>query len=310
MRAGQVVLTVAVTWLIVDRIGPGVEELRALDASAWVPAPLPFLAASLLLAGAYTLSAALWGLLVRDLGGPDVSARDAVGLYMVANLGRYIPGKVWQLAGLAALGRRRGIPAATGTGAAVLGHGLGLLAASAIGLGTLFAAPEPYPTWGAAAAIAIAAAVAVLATPALFTGVGRLWFRVSRTEAPAALRSVHALRWLALYAVNWALYALSFWVLAVSLDLRGGVVPLGSAFAAAYVLGYLMVFAPAGLGPREGFLIVFLTPHLGAAASGLLAVVARVWTTLVEVVPAAVFWGRYVAGPAAPAGGATGEGGT
>lgn len=298
----------AVTWLIVDRLGPGLEQLGTLDASAWLPAPLPFLAASLLLAGAYFLSAGLWGLLVRDLGGPALPARDAVGLYMVANLGRYVPGKLWQLAGLAALGRSRGIPVVTGTGAAVLGHGLGLVAASAIGLGTLFSAPAPYPTWGRAAAVVIVAVVAILATPALFARVGRLWFRVARTEAPPALGSVHALRWLALYALNWALYAGSFWVLAVSLDLPGAPIPLGSAFAAAYVLGYLMIFAPAGLGPREGFLIVFLTPHLGAAASGLLAVVARVWTTVVEVVPAAFFWARHVARPVPPRG-AEGEGG-
>jgi hypothetical protein len=64
------------------------------------------------------------------------------------------------------------------------------------------------------------------------------------------------------------------------------------------VLGYAMIFAPAGLGPREGFLIVFLTPHLGAAPSGVVAIVARIWTTLVEVVPAALFWIGYVTGRA------------
>jgi hypothetical protein len=104
------------------------------------------------------------------------------------------------------------------------------------------------------------------------------------------------LRWLALYTMNWALYAASFWVLALSLQIGGSPVAVGSAFAAAYVLGYAMIFAPAGLGPREGFLIVFLTPHVGAAASGVIAIVARVWTTLVEVVPAALFWIGHVAG--------------
>jgi hypothetical protein len=67
-------------------------------------------------------------------------------------------------------------------------------------------------------------------------------------------------------------------------------VPVASAFAASYVLGYAMIFAPAGLGPREGFLIAFLTPHVGAASAGVLAVVARLWTTLVELVPAGALW--------------------
>jgi len=72
-------------------------------------------------------------------------------------------------------------------------------------------------------------------------------------------------------------------------------VPIASAFAAAYVIGYVMVFAPAGLGPREGFLIVFLTPHLGAAPSSMIAIIARIWTTLIEVIPAGVFWLRHIA---------------
>ena len=62
-----------------------------------------------------------------------------------------------------------------------------------------------------------------------------------------------------------------------------------------------MVLAPAGLGPREGFLIIFLTPHLSAAPAGVLAIVARVWTTLVEVVPAGIFWLGHMARPSAAA---------
>jgi uncharacterized membrane protein YbhN (UPF0104 family) len=55
-----------------------------------------------------------------------------------------------------------------------------------------------------------------------------------------------------------------------------------------------MLFAPAGVGVREGALIALLTPYMGAAAAGVLAVVARIWTTAVELVPAGVFWLRHL----------------
>ncbi len=55
-----------------------------------------------------------------------------------------------------------------------------------------------------------------------------------------------------------------------------------------------MLFAPAGIGVREGALIALLTPHLGAPAAGVLAIVARLWTTGVELVPAGAFWLRTV----------------
>jgi hypothetical protein len=211
-------------------------------------------------------------------------------MFMIANLGRYLPGKVWQIAGLAALAKGRGVPAATAAGAAVLGQGIALVAAAAVGIGALLGGPDPYPQWGIVGLALVALAAVLLAIPTVFRRIVGAWFRLARTEARPEIGGVHALRWLALYTVNWAMYAASFWVLALSLGLGGDPIPVASAFAAAYVLGYAMVFAPAGLGPREGFLIIFLTPHLGAAPSGVLAIVARVWTTLVEVVPAGIFW--------------------
>jgi hypothetical protein len=292
---GQLVLTVGVTWFIVDRVELGFDELRGVDRSLWLPGPVLFTAASGLLLAAYFASAAIWGRIVRELGGPTLSTADSVRIFMIANLGRYLPGKVWQIAGLAALAKGSGVPAATAAGAAVIGQGIAVVAAAAIGLGALLTAPDPYPRWGLIGAVVVLAGAALLSVPTFFRRVVGVWFRLTRSEARPDVGGVHALRWLALYTANWALYALSFLVLARSLGLGGDAIPIASAFAAAYLLGYAMVFAPAGLGPREGFLIIFLTPHLGAAPSGVLAIVARVWTTLVEVVPAGVFWLRHLA---------------
>jgi hypothetical protein len=291
VRALQLGLTVLVTWLILDRVGLGLGELASVERDRWIPDPFLATASSLLLLLGYLVSAALWGRVVRDLGGPAVPIRACVEIFMIANLGRYIPGKVWQIAGLAVLARGRGVAPATAAAAGVLGQGLALVAASAIGLGAFLAAPEPYRTWGIVGAVLVPVCVAVASVPAVFRRVTGAWFRLTRTEPPhAGLGSARALGWLALYALNWAVFVLAFWVLARSLDLRGGLVPVASAFAASYVLGYAMIFAPAGLGPREGFLIAFLTPHVGAASAGVLAVVARLWTTLVELVPAGALW--------------------
>jgi uncharacterized membrane protein YbhN (UPF0104 family) len=232
---------------------------------------------------------------VRDLGGPGLPLRASVKIFLIANLGRYIPGKVWQVAGLALLAKARGVPPGTAVAAGVVGQGLALVAAAALGLGALLEAPPPYRTWGLVGAVFVPASLAVALVPAVFRRLSKAWFRLARAERPAAeLRSSHALGWLALYAANWALYALAFWVLAESLDLGGRLVPVASAFAASYVLGYAMIFAPAGLGPREGFLIAFLTPHVGASSAAVAAVVSRLWTTLVELVPAGALWLAHV----------------
>ena len=290
LRAGQLVLTALVTWFIVSRVGLGLEELRSLESGVWRPAAAPFLASVCLLVGGYFMSAAIWGRIVEDLGGPRLPPRVTIPLFMVANLGRYVPGKVWQIAGLAALARTKGVPVAIATAAAVVGQGVALVAAASLGALALLVSPDPYPLWGTLTVAAILAGLLLVAVPGVYARVLGAWFRLARAEQPAALTSQGAFRWFILYLVNWTAYAGAFWLLALSFGMDGAPLLVGSSFAAAYVLGYVMIFAPAGLGPREGFLIAFLTPQFGPGAAAMIAVAARLWTTAVEVVPAAGFW--------------------
>jgi hypothetical protein len=134
------------------------------------------------------------------------------------------------------------------------------------------------------------AGLVLASVPPVYRRALAAWFRLARTERTAEVTRGQGLLWLLAYLLNWTLYAVAFWLLTVSFGLQGPPLAVGSAFAGAYVLGYVMLFAPAGLGPREGFLIAFLTPHFGAGAAGMIAVVARLWTTAVEVLPAGVFW--------------------
>lgn len=290
------------------RVGLGVEDLAALGPEAWRPRPVPLVLSSLLLLAAYVLSAGIWGRMQRELGGPPLRPRESVPVYLVANLVRYVPGKVWQIASLAALARGRGVPVAAATGAAVIGQGAALVAAAALGVPALLASPEPWRTWGIAGAAAILAALLVTSRPRVFGGLLRAWFRLARAEAPEEVRVRDGARWLGLYVGNWVLYAAAFALFVRSFGHGGAPLLAGSSFAAAYVIGYVMVFAPAGLGPREGFLIAFLAPHYGAGPAGVVAVAARLWTTLVEVAPAAVLWRAALRAPAA-AGDGRGQGG-
>ena len=287
------VITVLVTWFIISRVGLDTAVLRELNTDLLIPNFALFVASSLLLMIGYAISAANWAYIVNDLGGPQIPKVDAIRLFMIANLGRYIPGKIWQIAGLAALAKDRGVAPGTAVGAAVLGQGIALVVAAGLGIG-VYDTILP-PGYFSLISIVLIGSVIVLATiPVSFKAGAKLWlsFRGSQTiETP---NPTSGLRWLLLYLVNWIVYALAFWMMVVSFDSDISLIPVAAAFPAAYVLGYLMIFAPAGLGVREGFLIVFLSPHLGLGPSGVIAVVARLWTTLTEVVPASVFWFQHI----------------
>ena len=290
--AVQLALTLLVTVFIVDRLGPGLRTLAS-TAPAQIDLHWGWISTScvVLLAG-YFFSAWIWGRMVRDLGGPAVPSRDAIRIYMVANLGRYLPGKLWQIAGLAYLARDRGVTAPIATAAAVVGQAVSLAGAMLIGLIALGAAGPDLARWAPLAAVATLAVGVVVTVPTIFRPLLRLLLRFVPGETPEEIPigASEGIRWLALFTLNWAGYALAFSFLVRGLSLPGNPLEVGPAFAASYVLGYLVLFAPAGLGIREASMVAFLSPIMGPSGAALAALTSRVWTTVVEVVPAGAFW--------------------
>jgi hypothetical protein len=93
-----------------------------------------------------------------------------------------------------------------------------------------------------------------------------------------------------LYAAVWPLMGASFWMTA-----RAFVhVPLGDlpeyvgAFAAAWVVGLLAIYAPAGLGVREAVLVGILRSRIGSADALVIAAASRALFTLVDLLAAGV----------------------
>ena len=298
-RLLEIAATVLVTIFIFRRVGIDVEALAALDPGRWSPDPLALTGSVVALAVGYAVSASLWGKMVRELGGPTLPVRITVPLFLVANVGRYVPGKVLQIAGLTWLARGRGVPGPVAAGAAVLGQGVALLGATLIGLAAFFspALEGTYRIWGWLGLAALGIFLLLTALPAPARALERGWFRLAGTPGDRpALSRAFGLRWTTLYALNWSIYALAFWLLFLGLEGWAPFLYVGPAFAAAYVGGYLAIFAPAGRGVREGLLAAFLAPVLRPEAALAVAVAARIWTTAVEVIPAAALAPRVLAG--------------
>jgi uncharacterized membrane protein YbhN (UPF0104 family) len=58
-------------------------------------------------------------------------------------------------------------------------------------------------------------------------------------------------------------------------------------FVVAYLIGYLAIFAPGGIGARELVLTGVLSPFIGPIAAGV-AVAARLWNLLAEALAAII----------------------
>lgn len=291
----HLLLTALVTWFILRAVGFNLEELASYDlASLDVRWWLVVLSIPALL-GAFLFLASLWGLMVREMGGTEVPLVPALRVFFTANLGRYLPGKLWQIAGLAYLARGEGVPAGTATGAAVLGQAFSLAGATLLGAGVFLGVGEGSSALGVGAMALLLVLLVGVMSPGILRRALVLWFRLARQEVPSGvgIDGSFGVRWTGLYALGWAFQGLSFWVLALGLGFPLSPLEAAPAYAAAYVAGYLVLFAPAGVGVREGMLVAFLGPPLGAGAA-VLALLARLWSTMVEMIPAVTLGMGYL----------------
>jgi hypothetical protein len=282
-----VAATVAVTWLIVSQVGVTFEDAMSVGDVAPDLSVGLFVLSVLALLAAFLFAARLWGRMVAELGASDPGFVVSARIFLASNLGRYLPGKVWQMAGLAVLARRVGVPGSVAAAAGVLGQMFALIAAGVFALPIVFDAVGPGRAGPVMIGAIVAAVIVGASSPRVLEGALGFLFRAARVPQDVAPRigKLFGPRWVALYLVSWTVYGAAFHLFVRSLGIEAGPVVTVASFAGAYLLGYLAFFAPAGIGVREGFLIAFLRPDLGAAALGV-AVLARVWMTAVELLPA------------------------
>jgi hypothetical protein len=232
------------------------------------------------------LTAFLWRRLLAGLGSP-VPERTASAIFLVGQLGKYIPGSVWTFAAQAQLGSRHRIPARRTVAAS--GLFLYLHTATGVVLGTAAAAAGvldvggPQWLWALGTLACLVCLVppvvrwlgGLLAGARVQFGAGDIGFAVA----------VMAGVWLA-YGVG---------VLALLGPTRADLTDLlvvAAAFALSHVVGVLVVVAPAGLGAREGVLIALLDPLVGLTAAVAVSLLARVVHAAADFAIAALAWLR------------------
>jgi uncharacterized membrane protein YbhN (UPF0104 family) len=218
--------------------------------------------AILLATCAMIASAFVWLAILRQLGAP--TRPRWIGIFFQAQLGKYIPGSLWQYAGRAALARAHQLPVrpvAISLPVEFIGSMFGAAVLSLLVFGW----------WGA-----LAVPVTLVALPV---------FRRRSGVLPERYPVRVALRATSLYIVAWPLTGISFWLVGralVASPLRDMAVYIG-AFAAAWAIGVIAVYAPGGLGVREAALVAILRGKLGSADALVLAAASRAVLAFVDV---------------------------
>jgi hypothetical protein len=252
-----------------------------------------YLLASVLLVWAmYALLIWAWRFMLASWG-QELNGWTAARIWTVSGLGKYLPGKVWAIAGMALMAQQAGVAAWAATGSAVVLQVLAIgTGAALVGLTGAVALEAAHPGVRLAlGALVVASAVGVALV--LWPPVVRRLLRVARVPAEAVMapKPEGVIAGIVVNVVAWVGYGTSLWLLArgilpaTQLELPRAI----AVFTASYLAGFLALLAPGGLGVREGLFILALQQPLGIAAATVLALASRLLLTITEFGAAAPF---------------------
>ncbi|HEX5074132.1 MAG TPA: lysylphosphatidylglycerol synthase transmembrane domain-containing protein [Gemmatimonadaceae bacterium] len=273
-------------------VAPALEGLR-LD---W----LPVLASGALVIATYLLLIEAWRATLR-VWSESLPFADAARIWFVSNLGKYVPGKVWQIAAMGALAQKRGVSATAAIGSSLLVNLVSVLAGFAViavtAAGRVGAVVGAQSTGGGersaqlmVVGVAIAGAVALGLAP---VAVPRLAVLAARmTGRPLAIPRVPPKAvWVAAGSTvaSWLAYGVAFFLFARGITPRvtGNALSYIAVYTGSYLAGYLALFAPGGVGIREAAIVIAM-PKFGlasAADAAVIAITSRLWLTILEILP-------------------------
>ncbi|MDU0312693.1 lysylphosphatidylglycerol synthase domain-containing protein [Phycicoccus sp. M110.8] len=237
-----------------------------------------------------------WRVLLADLGTP-LHVAPAGGVFFVGQLGKYLPGAVWSIVAQAEMGARLEIPRRRSAVVAFVSVALAAICGLIVGLPAL---PLLLGLGGGAATtgwflLLVVPLLAVVLYPRLLNWGIALVLRVLRREPLEHTLSGRAvLTSSALFIGAWLASGSHVLVLAraTSSGYDGGRLVLGtlSGFALASSLAMFSVLLPAGVGVREGLLVLILGPVTSTSAATAVVVISRFLTVMADVVFALLGW--------------------
>jgi uncharacterized membrane protein YbhN (UPF0104 family) len=266
-----------------------VRDRAAIEDALADASPGWLLAGGLLAATGMTLIALPWRRAL-NLFGVDMPWGQLVSRYFLGELGKYLPGGVWPILGRGELAHRYGIrrPAAYGSvGLSLVALYLGALFVVGAGLPALLAGEDGT---GPIAVLLLLPVGLLCLHPRVVGGAVAVVERLTKRHLDLAVPSWRdSVTLVALYVPSWLAIGGATWAVARSLDPSAGLVEVGAAAVLSWVVGFVLVPVPGGVGVREAAFVAAagaLDPGIAAAT----ALAARLLFVLVDATGALLGW--------------------
>ena len=229
---------------------------------------------------------------------------DAWRLFHLANITRYLPGRIWGFVRLLSLSERFGL-SKTAVGSALTLHvGIETALGGLIGVSLIFSEPIRETAKGVFEAIlatdTLLLTIAVVGLLIVFvfllatvSSKAREFLKTLRATGSPLFSNPFGKMWLSVFVSHfllWVCQGMAFFLFVKS------IVPahwrdaylLAAIFAFAWIVGFLSFLTPGGLGIREGILGMLLANYMPASQATLVALLCRVWILSAEILLAGI----------------------
>ncbi|MCK5761040.1 MAG: flippase-like domain-containing protein, partial [Candidatus Delongbacteria bacterium] len=198
-----------------------------------------------------------WKYLLGTLGS-DLKISKAMRIWFISNLGRYIPGKVWQISGLIVLSSKEGVSKKVSSISVIYSQ----IVANLIGLslGIFLFVKDEEKTTHTLMLVGVLIALAIL--PFIINKLAILALSIlKKPKETFEVSYGKFIIYVFMQLVNWLVMGLAF-VLFINIFTELSIIENSVSLfilPISWTLGLLAIFAPGGIGVREGIMTVYLS---------------------------------------------------
>lgn len=239
---------------------------------------------------AWIEAALSWGYITKKLKNP-MGFKSSVKLWSWSQAARYIPGSVWQVFGRVYMSEKKGLSKGLTLASIAIETSNLIISGLLIFALTLPFWPHLANLKSYSPYLIIAVSIFAFLHPRVFNSVTNFFVhRLDKKEKIASYESIEIIRMLIPYLGFWLIFGVGFYFLALSFKQLGlSFLPITTGiFALSWIVGFLFVIAPSGLGAREVVIVYFLGFFVGHPLAIILAVLSRVLMIIAELLVLAI----------------------
>ncbi len=232
-----------------------------------------------------------------------VSFHNAWMLFHLANITRYLPGRIWGIVRLLSLSKQFGLTKTTVGSSLTLHVGIETFLGGVLAMSLLFSqemrgtGQEMLKTFTDNAILPIFVILGIMVVGVFFIPIlsskARQFIKTLLEIRKPLFQKPFFRQWIKIFSGHillWMCQSLAFFLFVKSLAsvewAHAGV--LSACFAFAWIVGFLSFLTPGGLGIREGLLGILLANYMPALQATSVALLCRVWMLSAEIILAGI----------------------